>query len=303
MPRVQANIRTEGIAPELPFDLGCPVWACAGWDGIVYPRGAARHDWLSWYSQTFNAIEGNSTFYGLPSIATVEKWCKQTAEGFRFSFKFPQAISHQSKLVDASASLGAFFSVLQVLADSGKLGTTFLQLPPNFCSRDWPNLERFLASLPRHWAWAVELRHLDWYDDGPWETRVNELLTELQMDKVIFDTRVLFQGDTDNPAELEARRRKPKTPFRTTATGQRPFVRFVGRNDMQPYQEAIDQWAEITVGWIREGRRPQIFTHAPDDTFAPDFARRFASAVGLRLNGVPIELPRPPQPPSQMSLF
>ena len=65
------------LSPVWPIRLGCPVWGCRDWAGDVYPARTPRSRWLSWYSQTFNTVEGNSTFYAIPSIEklfTRRKW-------------------------------------------------------------------------------------------------------------------------------------------------------------------------------------------------------------------------------------
>lgn len=85
-------------APRLPLMLGCPVWGCADWGGQVYPLKTPRSQWLHWYSRTFNTVEGNSTFYALPSVETTRRWASETANGFRFMLKFPRVISHDSEL-------------------------------------------------------------------------------------------------------------------------------------------------------------------------------------------------------------
>jgi uncharacterized protein YecE (DUF72 family) len=72
------------------YHLGCPVWACKQWQANLYTRRSDRDQWLDQYSQVFNTVEGNSTFYGLPDPKTVERWAHLTHDGFRFALKFPR---------------------------------------------------------------------------------------------------------------------------------------------------------------------------------------------------------------------
>ncbi len=66
--------------------------------GEVYPdKGAAKQS-LPWYARHFGCVEGNSSFYGLPSLDQVKRWCEESVDGFRFSMKFPRAITHDAKL-------------------------------------------------------------------------------------------------------------------------------------------------------------------------------------------------------------
>ena len=63
-----------------PFFLGCPVWSCAGWKGQVYPASAPQKSWLKYYSETFLTVEGNTTFYAIPSPDTVQRWIAQVVQ-------------------------------------------------------------------------------------------------------------------------------------------------------------------------------------------------------------------------------
>ncbi len=52
-----------------------------------------------------------------------------------------------------------------------------------------------------------------------------------------------------------------------------------------------------------EGNSTYVFTHAPDDKYAPAFARRFANAFTERYNNGHPQLPSLPPGPRQMTLF
>ncbi len=73
--------------------------------------------------------------------------------------------------------------------------------------------------------------------------------------------------------------RKPKTPLRHTVTAQRPFLRFIGRNNVSDVAPFIAEWAPTIAGWLKAGLEPFVFTHAPDDRFAPPLARALHEAV------------------------
>ncbi|MDA8745094.1 DUF72 domain-containing protein [Rubripirellula amarantea] len=289
--------------PALPFYLGCPVWNCAGWVGEVFPPRTPRDKWLSWYTQTFNTVEGNSTFYALPSIESTQRWARQSADGFQFCFKFPREISHDCELENAEGLTETFLRVLQPLADANRLGPTFLQLGPAFGPRKFGALQRYLEGLPKHWKWAVELRHLDWFDQGDNEGRVNDLLSSLAIDKVLFDSRPLYQSPPDDDIEAKSQERKPKTPVRQTVTGKSPMLRIVGRNRVELTDSFFRQWAPIVAKWIRDGMIPYVFTHAPDDANAPALARRFLSILQQELPEYVLTIPRPPMPMQQLTLL
>lgn len=275
------------------YYLGCPVWACPHWVGKIFPAKCKRSEWLGYYSQAFATVEGNSTFYGLPALETVRRWGSETAEGFRFALKFPKVVSHERELVEADRETRPFLEILQVLAEADRLGPSFLQLSPNFSGRQLGALEKFLRALPKEFPYAVEVRHADWFDEGPFETRLDELLGELQIDKVTFDTRALFSAPPSDESEQESQRRKPRSPIRKAVTGKHPFLRIVGRNNVALTQPWLDEWGPVVADWISQGKRPFVFNHAPDDQFAPELAQLFHQTLKRSWNDVP-DLPKWP---------
>lgn len=300
---------SQNQSPAWPFSLGAPVWACDAWAGIVYPPGTPRRDWLNWYSRTFNIVEGNSTFYGLPGRETFSKWVEQTVAGFEFSFKFPRRISHELELRGCDEPLADFLDRLAILARGQRLGPTFLQLGPQFGPDRWDTLASFLRGLPSEFPWAVEVRHAGWFDSASDENRLDDLLRDLSIDKVLFDSRPLFASPPDDEIETVSQSRKPRSPLRQTVTADRPMLRIVGRNRVEKADAYLAEWAPVLVDWIAQGKRPIVFTHAPDDAKAPEFARRFmthlrdAAVVQPALSVTDWTIPVPPSPPKQLSLL
>lgn len=257
------------------YFLGCPVWACPAWTGSVFRADARRRDWLRQYSQNFSTVEGNSSFYAIPSVEVARRWADEAVPGFEFALKFPRAISHDKSLECCGAELSAFLAVLQVLGKAGRLGPSFLQLPAQFGPDGLPRLRRFLDQLPSEFPYAVEVRHPAFFASGAEELAFDELLEQRNIDRVLFDSRALYSAPPSDEFEAESQRRKPRVPWRRTVTGKRPLVRFVGRDDVAQSVPWLAEWALIVAEWISSGLRPYFFTHAPDDAFAPAMARRF----------------------------
>mgnify|MGYP001818514366 FL=1 len=270
---------------SLPYHLGCPVWACPDWTGSVFRPRAPRRQWLGQYSQAFSTVEGNSSFYGIPTIETAQRWVAVTAPGFRFALKFPQVISHERRLTDCGGDLHAFIDVLKILASADRLGPSFLQLPASF--GDLALLTRFLDQLPTEYPYAVEVRHPSFFASGQAEQALDELLASRSIDRVLFDSRAIFNGPPRDAHEEESQRRKPRVPLRRTVTGRHPFVRFVGRNEVAFARDELIDWAPVVAGWIAQGLEPYFFTHAPADKFAPALARLFHNALRAEAPDVP----------------
>ena len=58
--------------------LGTSSFTAKGWEGSFYPKGMRSADYLKFYGTQFQTVEVDSTFYGTPSAATVEKWYEKT---------------------------------------------------------------------------------------------------------------------------------------------------------------------------------------------------------------------------------
>lgn len=278
----------------LPLRIGCPVFNGDQWAGQVYPPGTRKSDHLHWYSRTFGCVEGNSTFYGLPSPQTVGTWIDACQPGFQFCFKFPRIISHDLQLRDAGEETSRLLKTLEPLRHAGLLGPTFLQLGPEFGPDAMDRLIDYVSGLPRDWLWAVELRHPGWFDRGENESRIDDHLRRLSIDKVLFDSRPLFQSPPEDPAEVRSQQRKPRTPIRQTVTANRPMLRIVGRNQIEKADSYFEEWAPTIGEWIRAGHWPYVFAHAPDNTFAPALARRMLDSFAKAIPGYHGEIPRPP---------
>jgi uncharacterized protein YecE (DUF72 family) len=294
------------IPKQPPYYLGCPIWACPRWTGSLFSRHAQRGEWLSQYSQVFHTVEGNSTFYGMPKLETVQRWAETTAAPFRFVLKFHRSITHERRLLGAEQETDQMLDILDVLRRADRLGPSFLQLPPGFSPHHLEDLAKYLRRLPREYPYAVEVRHHGFFDSGPDAAALNQLLAELGVDRVIFDSRCLFSGAPEDEYETSSQNRKPQLPVHPTVTGRRPIIRLIGRDDPDRVLPWIREWVPVVAGWIEAGLRPYVFAHAPDDLFAPQIARRFHEELRIHADGIAEMPPWPGEQdaqPRQLALF
>jgi uncharacterized protein YecE (DUF72 family) len=143
--------------------LGTQGWSYPDWVGTFYPPDSKPADYLRFYSQVFDIVELDTTFYSTPRPALVQSWADNTPEGFLFTAKLPQAITHEKHLKDTERELGDFVSAMRLLGP--KLGALHIQLPPDFHYEEMPNLQAFLPLLPRDVSFAIEFRHRSWLRD------------------------------------------------------------------------------------------------------------------------------------------
>lgn len=257
------------------FHLGCPAWSVPSWRGNFLPPKTKPADFLEHYARVFDTVEGNSTFYALPSLETAQRWVSQVPSSFRFCFKVPREISHGDGLLATAAKQLDFLEFLEVFANGRVLGPSFLQLHQSFGPSRLKELEQFCAAWPNAFPLAVEVRHPEFFKDGEPERNLQNLLAQEGIDRVIFDSRALYQAPPDDPIEAVSQTRKPNLPVRWNVAGSRPFLRLVGRNQSEKSDPWLHEAATVAATWIKEGRKPFLFMHSPDDTFAPRLAGRF----------------------------
>ena len=232
---------------------------------------------LGVYASWCNAVEGNTTFYGLPAPRTVASWAAEVPETFRFVFKLPRAITHEHHLRDVAADHRQFLERIAPLGDRAE--QLSIQLPPSFGPNDMDALAAFVQALPRSHRYALELRHRDFYDDPLLEAHVEQLLGEHDVEWIGLDTTSLYSDVPPSAAERGARRQKPHLPRRLRALTGHPVVRFVGTDDPDQTHSGWQPWLPVLAGWLAEGRSPTVFVHTPDNVAAPPLARRLYDDV------------------------
>jgi uncharacterized protein YecE (DUF72 family) len=137
--------------------LGTIGWSYNFWKGPFYPKKLPSNKLLGFYASHFNSVEVDGTFYRIPTEQTVINWTQQTPEGFLFSLKFPQVITHIRMLKNCQPET-KFFLERAILLEE-KLGPLLLQLPPNFDISHLPDLADFLGKLPNTCRYVVEARN------------------------------------------------------------------------------------------------------------------------------------------------
>jgi len=142
------------------------------WTGYFYPSGKINE--LEYYSQFFNTVEVNSSFYRPPNPGYVYNWVKRVPDDFRFTVKLWQKFTHPKMYEEATGEEAAisqkdvdqFKQSIDPMANSGKLGALLAQFPPSFKNDNYG--QQILLAVIRtfgSYRLAVELRHRSWSDD------------------------------------------------------------------------------------------------------------------------------------------
>ncbi len=114
------------------------------------------------YSEIFDTVEIDSSYYRIPSPLMITEWRNATPDGFLFTAKFPKQITHEHKLVNVAARLSRFYEVMEGMRE--KLGPLLIQMPPSFkLPGDEEAFKGFLEQLRSDFRHSIELRHRSWF--------------------------------------------------------------------------------------------------------------------------------------------
>lgn len=233
--------------------IGTSGFGYKAWKGKFYPNDLPAESMLSFYSEHFQSVEINNTFYRMPTPALFANWIKEVPLNFKFAVKAPRQITHNLKLKNSEKALAQFSSAVDTL--NGLSGPLFFQLPPTF-KKDVGRLREFLALRSEKYQWAFEFRHQSWFD-----SEVFDLLAEHHIALCIADT------DED------------PTPFVSTADwGYLRLRRFIYSDaDLRKWVKRIHE---------QKWQHAFIFFKHEDEAKGPVAARKFID-MGSRAQVIP----------------
>ncbi len=282
------------------FFIGCPMWGYKEWVGNFFPPHTHSSDFLRLYSNQLNAVEGNTTFYAVPSADTVARWRQETPETFRFCPKIPRSISHEPHIDLRKDDTLAFVERMRGL--DLRLGPIFLQLPPAFSPDQLPALEIFLSFWPDDVRLAVEVRHLSFYTEKVAET-LNTLLSQHNVGRVLMDTRPIRIGTEQEQQMLQARERKPNLPLQIVTTTDFAFVRYIGHPRMDVNDAFLNEWTQHITQWLQQSLTLYIFCHCPFEEHSPAICAELYRRVSKHVPLPPLPWQPASTEPEQPRLF
>ncbi|KII77078.1 DUF72 domain-containing protein [Vibrio renipiscarius] len=255
---------------SLPIRLGLTMWSHNQWQQGFYGSSTKPAERLEKYTQVFHTVEGNTTFYATPSPQTVRNWHAASHDDFKFTFKLPQAITHQQMLKGCQAQLKDFMQVMSPLHE--RIGQWTIQLPAAFTPADLPTLQKFCALFPPNFPLGVEVRHLGFFAKNDDEKRLNQWLIESGIDRIIMDSRPVFSAEPINDVIIDAQKKKPRVPVHAISTANHPMIRFIGHPELDANMALFKPWLAKLPEWIRQGKQPYLMVHTPDNVLAPELA-------------------------------
>ncbi len=241
------------------------------WKNVFYPPHARPGSYLRWYAKIFNAVELDTTFYGIPPKKRVLRWRDQAPQGFMFCPKTPREITHSSKLDSSTGEMRRF--IASVRAFGPHLGPILLQFPPDWEVNQLGRLEKFADTLPEDLSFAFEFRHVSWNRPAVRAWLARKRLGWVSTEYIIM------------PKEL-------------VRTAEFIYIRFIGRHGRYDRKDRVRRdVSPILANWLQQIRAQLDDTLAVFAFFNNDFsghspatANAFKQQCGLPINEP--EIPR-----------
>jgi len=185
----------------------------------VYSSVTTAKDKLFDYSGHFPVVELDTSFYAIPSVENVEKWCKDTPDTFQFVVKAYQGMTGHLRDEIPYETRNDMFNAFCACADAfqkhGKLAMVLVQFPPWFdCQPKNINYIRYIKQQLGDYPIAIEFRNQTWYS-AKLKDKTLAFLRENELIHCVCDEPQAGSGSV---------------PFVPIATHDQALVRIHGRN-------------------------------------------------------------------------
>ena len=197
----------------MQWHIGCSGFHYKHWKEIFYPKTVPQRLWFEFYSEHFNTLELNVTFYRFPKVPMLESWYQRSASDFSFSVKAPRLITHYKKMNDCEQLLSDFYGTVE-MGLKEKTGCVLFQFPPRFSYTE-EKLDRIINSLDPAFPNVVEFRHMSWWNEevykklGKNKISFSGMSHPLLPDKIIENTSLFYYRMHGVPALYQS-------PYSTT---------------------------------------------------------------------------------------
>ena len=230
------------------WKIGTSGWSYSHWKKIFYPPNILKSKWLDFYSEHFDTVEVNATFYRLPNPKTFDNWYQKTPDNFIWAVKGSKFITHTKRLKEPKEPLIRLYSAVERLKE--KLGVILFQVPPSLSF----NRELFLPfceNLDHTYNHALEIRHPSWID-----SHVFEILKENNIAFCLSDTAGRY-------------------PYHEVITADFLYIRLHGSKKLY----ASEYSEEELQGWAKKIRNWNMPAHIYFDNDAKGFAIKNAKRL------------------------
>lgn len=243
------------MAKGISIRIGTSGWMYKHWKKIFYPPDLPQSKWLEHYTDHFDTVELNASFYRLPNPTTFKNWKSRTPDNFLWSIKASKFITHIRRLKDPDEPLQRLYDALAGLEH--KMGVILFQLPPNLVF-DEALFRDFCGALNPDNRYTLEIRHASWLNDNAYA-----ILNKFNMALCISDTAGRY-------------------PYIETITADFVYTRLHGSQKLYASgytEEELQTWAEKIGTWNRDAF---IYFDNDFEGYAVKDAKRLKEILGMK---------------------
>ncbi len=195
----------------MSIKIGTSGYSYEDWLGILYPPGTRKADFLEVYSQEFDVVELNYTYYCMPAAKQTQGMVNRTGTGFQFSIKAHQTITHSIDKLLINNEIDNFLKGIDPVTSAGKLAVVLLQFPFSF---HYTSENRFALDMVCNGfgtvPLAIEFRNCEWQRKSVTDELTSRNIAVVNVDEPQIDGLM-----------------KPEAVVTSKSVG---YVRFHGRN-------------------------------------------------------------------------
>ncbi|MEM2320903.1 MAG: DUF72 domain-containing protein [Candidatus Bathyarchaeia archaeon] len=186
------------------------------------------------YYETFGLVELNTTFYRYPSQRVTEGWRKRAPEGFEFTVKAHQDISHKYKL-KVEQTREPFERVKQICRIL-RAKIILIQTPTSFTIGNIGDAEEFFRSIERENLTLVwETRGLSW-EDAEGVKVLKDTLSRVNVTHVTDPLRLIPAHVTD------------VAYFRLHGLGKRLYYYQYTNDELRRLYDIVEKYEDLEMG-------------------------------------------------------
>lgn len=204
----------ENKGKIMKIKIGTSGYSYQDWIGPYYPEGIKKGDMLPFYTQDFNCVEINFTYYQEPNPFVFYHLNKKTPNNFEFFVKLHQNFTHKREYEQDLVI--KMKEAMNPIIESNKFIGFLAQFPYSFkySKKSLEYLKR-LADNYREFQLFLEFRHISWEND-----KLFEFMRQNKLNYVNVDEPDL----------------KGLLPPQDNVTGDIAYIRFHGRNTKNWWQ-------------------------------------------------------------------
>lgn len=215
------------------INIGLTGW---GDHDDLYPDVDQKKDKLRTYSSYFPIVELDSTYYAILRQSTIEKWCQETPERFKFIVKAHQYLTGHGDFRQHYDSIQSVFSeykeMLKPMQASNKLAFVLLQFPPWFdCTMKNVKYVQYAIQQLAPYKVSVEFRNQTWFNNENKEYTLDFLYRQTVIHSICDEPQAGIGS----------------IPFVNRITDKTAFIRLHGRNAAGWTQKDLssEEWRNV----------------------------------------------------------